>query len=462
MPQMSYPSQVASHIETLRCTFYSGKTKPLSFRRQQLKNLLKLLTQHEKAFADALYADLHKPHFEAYSAEIGFVKAEIRHTLKHLSEWAETKKLSAPLAHQPAHSIVHKEPLGVVLIIGPWNYPLQLILAPLVSALAAGNCALLKPSELAPTLSNTIAKLLPQYIQPEVAFVAEGGADTTSALLQHRFDYIFFTGSMRVGQIIMKAAAKYVTPLTLELGGKSPCIVDADVDVELTAKRIAWGKLMNAGQTCIAPDYLLVHEKIEQPLIQALERTITAFYTQEPHKSPDYGRIINKGHFERLCGYLKEGRILYGGHTQEEELYISPTLIAPSSMNISMMTEEIFGPILPIISVKNMGEAIDFVQRKPLPLACYLFSNSKRHQSEVTQRIQCGGLCINDTISHIAMMQLPFGGVGESGFGAYRGKQGFDTFSHSKSIFIKGTLFDIPLRYPPFSNMKLKIAKWFI
>jgi acyl-CoA reductase-like NAD-dependent aldehyde dehydrogenase len=340
----------------------------------------------------------------------------------------------------------------VVLIISPWNYPFGLALSPLVGAIAAGNCAVIKPSELSPATSAVIADLLNRHFPPELIQVVEGDAAVSQALLRERFDHIFFTGGTRIGQIVMKAAAKHLTPVTLELGGKTPCIVDRDIDLTETAKRIAWGKFLNAGQTCVAPDYLLVQETIQQPLLQALQQAIEDFYGTNPAASPDYGRIINQRQFERLVGLLNSGDIHYGGAFDPDSRYLAPTLMTNLSPEAPVMAEEIFGPILPILTYSSLEEAITLVNERPKPLALYLFSKNPQKQAQVLETTSSGGVCINDTIMHLGVTDLPFGGVGPSGMGRYHGKASFDTFSHFKSVLKRPFWLESGLRYPPYSE----------
>ncbi|MDY6781002.1 MAG: aldehyde dehydrogenase [Cyanobacteriota bacterium] len=446
-------------ITQQRQFFQTGETRNIEFRLSQLKRLKQLILKNQDAIALALKADLGKPQFEAMGAEILLCVEELNLTIKNLKNWAKPQRVSAPLSQFPSSARVICEPLGVVLIIGAWNYPFQLVIAPLIGAIAAGNCAILKPSELAANTSKLIADLIAKTFDPKLIAVVEGGKETTQALLAEKFDHIFFTGSHRVGKIIMEAAAKHLTPVTLELGGKNPCIIEPDTPVELTAKRIAWGKFINAGQTCIAPDYLLVHNSIKDELCQALVGAIRELYGENPAKSPDYARIINDFHFERLRALLNEGKIAVGGETNAEEHYIAPTVLDGVNWNSEIMEEEIFGPILPLIEYSNLEEAIAEINARPKPLALYLFSKSKTTQQRVLNSTSSGGVCLNDTIVHFISPELPFGGVGESGMGAYHGKLTFDTFSHKKGVLKRSFLLDLKLRYPPYGG-KVKLLKW--
>ena len=387
-----------------------------------------------------------------------FIKAEIDYAIKHIKSWISPQKASIPLEQLPGFGRIYAEPLGVVLIVGAWNYPLQLILAPLVGAIAAGNCAILKPSEIAPHTSHILAEMLPKYFAPAYIAVIEGGSEISQQLLAEKFDHIFFTGGTAVGKIVMAAAAKHLTPVTLELGGKSPCIVDSDINIENTARRITWGKFLNAGQTCIAPDYLLVNTKIKQQLLDSIQKCIHEFYG-EPAASPDYARIINQKHFEQLVKFLKDGEIIIGGEINAVEHYIAPTLLDRVSLEAPIMQEEIFGPILPVITYDDMGEAIAIINERPKPLALYLFSRNKNLQKQVLQETSSGSVCINDTVMQFAVPALPFGGVGNSGIGKYHGKASFDTFSHYKSVLNRALIPDVRLRYAPYSQGKLQLLK---
>ncbi|MBX3471007.1 MAG: aldehyde dehydrogenase family protein [Planctomycetes bacterium] len=446
------PEPVPAVLERLRATFRAGRTRPLAWRVEQLQRLRTLLREREAEAMAALRADLGKPALEAYGGEIGFVVAEIDHTLAHLHAWARPEKVSTPLANQPACSTIIREPLGVVLIIGPWNYPLQLTLGPLVAALAAGNCAVVKPSEVASHTSALVARWLSD-LAPDAVAVVEGGVPETTALLEQRFDHIFFTGSTQVGRVVMQAAAKHLTPVTLELGGKSPCIVDQKVDLSVAARRILWGKFWNAGQTCVAPDYVIVHEAVAGRLVERLRATLTEFYGPDPKASPDYARIINERHHRRLVGMLGQGgQVVVGGEHDEAARYIAPTIVQDPPLDAALMTEEIFGPILPVVTLRGLREAIELVNSRPKPLALYVFSSDRAAQEQVLAETSSGGACVNDTVAHLSVPDLPFGGVGDSGMGAYHGRAGFETFSHRKSVLNKSTWMDVKLRYPPYGD----------
>ncbi|MCS7046282.1 MAG: aldehyde dehydrogenase family protein, partial [Gemmataceae bacterium] len=406
----------------------------------------------------ALRDDLGKPAVEVLTGEVAVVAREIAAARRMLPRWTKPRRVGVPLFLWPAKAQVVPEPLGVVLIIAPWNYPLQLTLVPLIGALAAGNCAVVKPSELAPATSRLLAEQLPQYIADGSVQVIEGGPEQTTALLAEPFDHIFFTGNAAVGRLVMEAAAKHLTPVTLELGGKCPCLVDVKVDLDLVARRLTWAKFYNAGQTCIAPDYVLVHQAVESALLERLKRTITAFYGPDPTTSRDYGRIVNLRHFHRLTAWLRggNGEVVCGGHADEATRYIAPTIVRNVPANAPVLTEEIFGPILPIVPVSDMTAAIEYVRSRPKPLALYLFSNDRALQRCVVAQTSSGSVVINHAVVQGVVPNLPFGGVGPSGTGAYHGKASFDTFSHYKSVLNKATWFDLSLAYPPYDDAKRK------
>lgn len=444
------PKTQATMIEDLRTFFRTGQTRDLDYRITQLKTLDKMVTGHEQDIMAALKSDLNKSGAEAFMTEINFVRHEISYTLKHLKKWAAPRRVKTPVSLQPGTSYIYRDPLGAVLIIGPWNYPFNLTLSPLVGAIAAGNTVLVKPSEVSAATSGLIRDLIGRYFDPSYIAVAEGGAEETAAILEHRFDHIFYTGGERVGKIVMAAAAKHLTPVTLELGGKSPCIVDKDIDFELAARRISWGKFMNAGQTCVASDYLLVHETVKSTIVEAFRGAIKQFFGENPQTSPFFGRIVNEQHFNRLCSLMKHGDVILGGVTDSQSRYVAPTLLHNVKPEDPIMTEEIFGPLLPIITYKTLDDAIGFINARPKPLALYVFSNDEALKKRVLSETSSGGACINNTLFHITSTELPFGGVGPSGMGSYHGKASFDTFSHAKSVLKHYPLFNATFLYPPY------------
>ena len=404
-----------------------------------------------------LHRDVGKPALEAFTAEIAFTARELALVQKKLPAWVRPQRVATPLFALPGKSLIQHDPLGVVLIIAPWNYPLQLSIGPLIGAIAAGNCAVLKPSEVAPATSTLLATFLPQYVDGDCVQVVEGAVPETTALLAERFDHIFYTGNGTVGRIVMEAAARQLTPVTLELGGKSPCIVEPSADLDVAARRILWGKFYNAGQTCVAPDYVLAHEAIEEKLVALLKRTLTEFYGDDPRRSPDFGRIVNVRHLHRLQKLLPgSGEIVVGGTAAEEERYLAPTILRNVSADAPVMADEIFGPILPVLRVKGLEEAIAFVNARPKPLALYLFTTDADVQARVLERTSSGGVAVNHTTLHVAVSSLPFGGVGASGMGAYHGKATFETFSHRKSVLVKSNWLDLRLIYPPYDDKKKK------
>ena len=454
-----------SIVDALRASFNSGVMRDLDARRTQLRQLQRMLNEQEAVILAALAADLGKPPMEAYAAEIGVVLAEIDHALKHLNGWCSPRRVKVALTFKPGSAEVMPDPLGVVLIISPWNYPMQLLLAPLVAALAAGNTVVLKPSEVAPATAAAMADLLPLYLDQRVVQVVTGGVTETTELLAEQFDYIFYTGSGSVGRVVMAAAAKHLTPVTLELGGKSPAIIAADADIHVAARRIAWGKFLNAGQTCVAPDYVLVDETVEDAFTRALLQALSDFYGNDPQGSADYARIVNEQHWDRLTGLLDAGgyeATVCGGHGDRAARYLPPTVLSGVKPDAAVMQTEIFGPILPIIAVSDVGEAIRFVNDRDKPLALYIFSKSDDIVDRVLTHTSAGGVLVNHTVLHVGVTELPFGGVGASGMGSYHGKAGFDTFSHSKSVLRKPTKPDPSILYPPYKGWKYKLVKRFM
>ena len=449
-------SVIKETLEQQRKYFATGATKDADFRIEQLTNLKTAIQKREADIIKALYADLKKPELEGY-IELAVLQ-DISYALKHLRFWMKPQKVKAPLTQFPASAYIKPDPLGVVLIISPWNYPFSLMISPLVGAIAAGNCAIVKPSEISANTSNILCEIINDTFATEYISAIPGGVETSQDLLAEKLDHIFFTGGTKIGKIVMEAAAKNLTPVTLELGGKSPCIVDRNINLKETAKRITWGKFLNAGQTCIAPDYLLVDSQVKSELIEEIQNCLQEFYGDDPAKTPDFGRIINDKQFDRLTGLLTAGNIITGGQTNREDLYIAPTLITDVSLEDPVMEDEIFGPILPILEYKDLAEAIAIINKYPKPLALYLFTKDKHKQQQVLENTSSGGVCFNDTIMQVGVTQLPFGGVGESGIGAYHGKYSFDTFSHQKSVLKKSFWFDLNWRYAPYKD-KLGLFK---
>ncbi|MFC4778735.1 aldehyde dehydrogenase [Paenibacillus sp. GCM10023252] len=440
-------------LERQQHTFRSGLTRPYEYRREQLMKLKQVMKNYEDEMLDTLETELRKPKTESYMTEVGVTYEEINFTLKHLHRWMKPKKVRTPVSHFGSSSRIYPEPYGVALIIAPWNYPIQLALAPLIGAIAAGNCAIVKPSELTPRTSALLKKMLSEVFDDDYVAVIEGGVDVSTELLALRFDKIFFTGSVPVGKIVMEAAAKHLTPVTLELGGKSPTIVGRDANLDLAAKRIVWGKFSNAGQTCIAPDYLLVHQSVKSELLTKMEHYIQELYGDNPREAGRYASIVTERHAKRLAGFIDNAKhIVRGGKYDTADRYIEPTLMDEVTRDDALMQEEIFGPILPIIAYEDLSEAISFIHSFEKPLALYLFSGNQREIDTVLEQVSFGGGCINDTILHIATPYLPFGGVGQSGAGAYHGKASFDLFSHQKSVLHQTVKYDLPARYP---NSKL-------
>ena len=446
-------------LSELRKPVISGLTRPEAWRRKQLKQIEVLIEKHQDEVLDALATDLGKPPTEALF-ELIALRGELKLAQRQLSRWMQPRHVQVPLAHQPGQAEVILDPLGCVLIIGPWNYPFSLTLQPLISALAAGNTAVLKPSEHAPATSRLIAHLIPQHFASEVVQVIEGDGAIAAALIKQPFDHIFFTGSGAIGQKVMAAAAEHLTPVTLELGGKSPAIVIDGADLSVTARRLVWGKGLNAGQTCIAPDHLLIQEQLKQPLLQAMKGAITELYGGDPLRSPHLAKIINDRHFQRLQHLLDQakqrGKVLSGGQIDPDQRRIAPTLIDVDKRDDPLMEEELFGPLLPVISVHSLNEALAEVRQQPKPLALYLFGGTHADQQQLLNTTSSGGVCFNDVVMHVGIPELPFGGVGASGMGRYHGLAGFETFSHQKSVLRRPFWLDLKLRYPPYkANLAL-------
>ncbi|MBI2966720.1 MAG: aldehyde dehydrogenase [Bacteroidetes bacterium] len=446
-------------IHSQRYYFNSGATKDIQFRIKQLTTLKKAFLVHEKNLYAAMKSDLNKSEAEAYTTEFGITIAEIEHNLKNIRKWTKPVRVSTPLFFLPAKSYIRYEPYGVALIISPWNYPIKNLFGPLLGAMTAGNCCVLKPSELAPATSSAISKMISEFFKPEYLAVIEGGIPETTDLLKEKFDYILFTGGTATGKIIYEAAAKHLTPVTLELGGKSPAIVDRDINLDVTARRIVWGKFTNAGQTCVAPDYILVHKEIKNRFITRVNEIITEFFGKDPSTSPDFGRIINQKHFERVKNLIS-GDIITGGLTDASQRYIAPTIIDNVKPGDKVMQEEIFGPVMPLIEYEKTEEAIAFINKGEKPLALYVFSKNKKTVDKILNETSSGGVCINDAFVHLGNMNLPFGGTGNSGMGAYNGKTGFETFSHKRAVLKRSFLFDVKQRYAPYSAGKLGFLKF--
>lgn len=462
LEQKASSESISAIVAKQKSFFKTGKTRSLTFRKQALKKLLNLLESNEEKVTKALYQDLRKPALEAYSTEIAYVLSDIKHVLAHFEDWASTESVSTPLVLQPATSELMKEPFGTTLIMAPWNYPFQLTVSPLIGAIAAGNTAVLKPSEVTTHTQKLLIELISKSFDPEYIACIGGGLAESQKLLQQQFDFIFFTGSPRVGKIVMEKAAKHLTPVCLELGGKSPCIVDKNVNLKVAARRIIWGKFMNAGQTCVAPDYLLVNENIYNDFVAQLKETLKEFFGSDAQKSDSYARISSKSHFERLVGFLNQGGQTTGAGQDITDLYIEPTLLEAIEWDHPIMEEEIFGPILPIFKYSKIEEALDLIATKSKPLAFYVFSKDKGLQNQILENTAFGGACVNDCIVHLANPNLPFGGIGNSGMGMYHGKYSFDTFSHKKPVLRKPFALDATMRYAPYDSFKLKLIKFFM
>lgn len=447
-------------VSAQRAYFRTGATLDLETRLAALNRLRFAIEVHQDRINAALKADLNKSPFETYMCETGLLLSELSYVSKHLGSWVKDKAVPTPLSQFPARSFRRPEPYGVALIMAPWNYPLLLTLEPAVGAIAAGNCFVLKPSAYAPATSAIVAKLIAESFEPQHVSVVEGGRAENQALLDQKFDYIFFTGGKTVAHEVLAKAAIHLTPVSLELGGKSPVIVDRTANLKLAAKRLAFGKFLNAGQTCVAPDYALVHESVKDKLCAELEKCVRASFGDDPIADPDYGKIVNEKHYRRLQGLIKGEHVLFGGEARDGK--IAPTLLDQIREDSPVMGEEIFGPVLPVLTWSKLDEAIEFVSRRPKPLALYLFTTNKETERRVLRELSFGGGCVNDTIVHLATPYMPFGGVGESGMGSYHGKASFDTFTHYKSILKKSNLLDLGFRYRPYTDGKLKTIKIFL
>jgi aldehyde dehydrogenase (NAD+) len=450
---------IAGVFSTLSATFNSGKTKDLAWRRGQLEAVERMMSECEDELMAALLADLGKPRQESFTTELSYVSGDAAHCRKNLKRWTRSKRISTPIVAQPGKSWIQPEPLGVVLVIGAWNYPVQLTLAGMAAAITAGNCVVIKPSELAPATSAALAKLVPQYLDPDCVKVVEGAVDETSALLELPFDHILYTGGGNVARIVMAAAAKNLTPVTLELGGKSPCVVLPDADLKATARRIVWGKFTNAGQTCIAPDYILTDAATEAKLLPLIQQSITDMYGESPQDSDSYGRMVNERHFERVKDLIGSGQVAIGGETDAASKFIAPTVLTDVASDSAVMQQEIFGPVLPIVRSANLEESVAYIRSNDKPLAAYIFTNNRGAEDKFLDQVSCGSACVNDVMMFMAAHELPFGGVGPSGMGAYSGQRGFETFSHMKAVMKRGWWPDLAVRYAPYTEKKLNFLR---
>lgn len=440
--------------------FSTGKTIDIKYRIQNLKKLKNIIKDNEDKILEALKKDLGKSGFEAYATEIGIVYNDINFHIKNIRKWAKSEKRKSPIIYYPSKSYVYKEPYGVTLIIGPFNYPFQLVISPLIGAISAGNTAIIKPSENTKNISLLLEKIINENFNESYLKVVNplGGKEVVSTLLDLSFDYIFFTGSVKVGKIVLERSAKHLTPVTLELGGKSPCIVDEDAKLNLAAKRIVWGKFLNAGQTCVAPDYLCVHKSVAEKLLKLMVDEIHKQFGDNIRLSEDYPRIVNKSSLERLMSYLMDGKIYFGGNIDKDDLYMEPTIITKPKLESPLMTDEIFGPVLPVLVYEDLSKVVEFINNREKPLALYYFSENKKKIKYILRATVSGGVTINDTIIHVANSNLPFGGVGNSGVGKYHGRESFETFTHNRAVMHRGTFVEFNVRFAPYKN-KLKLVK---
>ena len=450
---------MTSVAETLRNSYNKGVTRPLPWRKHQLEQMVKMLEENESAFLDALATDLGKPRVEGFITDIAFVTSEVKSMIKNLKKWNKPERVGTPLIAMPGKSRLIPEPVGVVLVIAPWNYPVHLLLVPVAGAIAAGNAVVMKPSEVTTTTSSLLASLVPKYLDSSAIALVEGGVPETTDLLEQHFDHIFYTGNGTVGRIVMAAAVKNLTPVTLELGGKSPVIIDASANLRVAARRIAWGKWLNAGQTCIAPDYVMVNSSVRDGFVDELGKAITEFFGEEPKESESYGRIVSPNHFARVSALMEGGTAVIGGETDAATRYIAPTVLLDVHPDAQIMKEEIFGPLLPIVDVASTDEAIAHINANPHPLALYVFTGDKRVAVDVIDRTTAGGVTVNGTIMHFSNPNLPFGGIGESGMGGYHGKSGVRLFQHMKPVLTRGTKMDPSIAYPPYTDRKAQIFR---
>lgn len=451
--------EIRELTERQRAYFLSGATLSYAARMDTLKRLHWALNKYEKELKKALYKDLHKADSESYMAEIAMTKAELSYCMRHLKGWMQREHVKTGLANFPASSFTVAEPYGVTLVMAPWNYPVLLCLEPLINAVAAGNCVILKPSAYAPAVSKVLANMLAACFKSEYIAVVEGGREKNTELLAQRFDYIFFTGSVNVGKLVLASASRYLTPVTLELGGKSPCIVDRTADIRLAARRIIFGKILNSGQTCVAPDYLLVHPDIKEKLFEAMKQELYKMLGKEPLNCPEYPRMVNRKHYERVMNLLKGELAVTGGYGKPETLQIAPTILDQVTLHAPVMQEEIFGPVLPVLTFKTRAQLLAVLRHFEKPLACYLFTQDRHMEQWLLKHVPFGGGCINDTIIHLATSEMGFGGVGSSGMGSYHGKTGFETFSHRKSVVKKYKWPDMPMRYHPYAKWKDEVIR---
>lgn len=452
-------NQYKERLDNQRKFFRTGETKKLQFRLEMLRRLRQAILKHEADITQALYMDLGKSETEVISTEIGFTLNELNFVMKNLPKWSKNKRVKTNLFNLPGKSYTVHEPYGVTLIIAPWNYPFQLAISPLIGAICGGNTVVVKPSEISSNTANVMDKILTETFQPSYIAVVQGGIPETNELLELRFDKIFFTGSTKVGRIIMKKAAAHLTPVVLELGGKSPVVIDQSAKLDIAARRIVFGKGTNAGQTCVAPDYVLVHERIKEKFYQAFKNTVKEFYSESMIQNEEFGRMVNERNYQRIKSYLKDGKVICGGQTDDDKLKIDLSLVEVHDLEKPIMNDEIFGPVLPVIAFKDYDEMVSIIHRNPDPLAMYIFSQDRHFVDRLIHDIPFGGGCVNDTIMHLTNEHLPFGGRGTSGMGNYHGKHSFDTFTHKKAILRASTIFELKLKYPPFMKKSLKLVK---
>ena len=461
-PMETSKATIQNLVKSQRTFFATGKTRDVEFRLAALRKLQDLIVAHEKEIADALLKDFNKPYQEAFSTEVANVLGDIKHVMKHLRGWAKPKKVASPLLLMPAKSHLYSEPYGCTLVIAPWNYPFQLQISPLVGAIAAGNTAIIKPSEITVNTQKLLVDLISKNFPPEYIAAVGGGVTESQLLLEEKFDFIFFTGSTRVGKIVMEKAAKHLTPVCLELGGKSPCVVTPDIDIKIAAKRIIWGKFLNAGQSCVAPDYIAIHSSIYEKFLTELKNTIVEFYGENPRNNSDYARVVNETHFDRIVSYIDKSKLFFGGQSEKSALYVAPTILRDVAWNDRIMEDEVFGPVMPCFKYDDISTLLSQIAERPKPLAFYLFTNDTGLQERVLANMSYGGACVNDTMVHLINPNLPFGGVGDSGMGGYHGKFSFDVFSHKKSAVRKPFALDATMRYPPYTDFKLKLIRFFM